>query len=192
MSTRATYEIDGTTFYIHHDGYQEGAAVYFWNMHKAQGAGKGGHAEAFLRGNENAELTGGHDVHGDSEFQYTLRRDRLEVRKRTTWDGPAHSQWALSWAGPWWAFVNKFGTMLANDGEPGYAALNTVAPNASEGDYPTAVATVHELRGMIERKAREYGDYAAAHPKWTGNRHHYVSEIDRLCERLTQIQEGGK
>lgn len=29
MSTRATYRINGSTFYIHHDGYPEYAVEYF-------------------------------------------------------------------------------------------------------------------------------------------------------------------
>lgn len=75
MSTRATYEIreggNSHTFYIHHDGYPAGAAVYFQNMLKANGASL---ASRFIRGNERAEFTAGHEAHGDTEFKYTLTR----------------------------------------------------------------------------------------------------------------------
>jgi len=87
MSTRATYVIDGHGFYIHYDGYPEGAAGYFFNMIKA-GAGviesnpalkgdylrdpRGGYGAHFLRGNVLAEFTEGHDTHGDTEYQYTM------------------------------------------------------------------------------------------------------------------------
>ena len=83
MSTRATYEIDGSIFYIHHDGYPAGAAFYLFNMVKASNAAgnrtgwdvwdsqncRGGLAFAFISGNGNCEPTDGHDAHGDTEYR---------------------------------------------------------------------------------------------------------------------------
>ena len=84
MSTRATYEIDRTTFYIHHDGYLEGAAYYFWlaireysrlaehDCHLPFEPAGDGFKGAFYRANRKAEITESHAAHGDTEYRYTL------------------------------------------------------------------------------------------------------------------------
>lgn len=82
MSTRATYLFEAdlsncrpaVCFYIHHDGYPEGAAEYFLAalLHTNE---RGGLAERFIRANENAEFTGSHQAHGDTEFRYTVNPD---------------------------------------------------------------------------------------------------------------------
>ena len=103
MSTRATYNINGTSFYIHYDGYQEGAAHYFVNMinafHKPVNeenqiyrTANGGYAEAFLRGNNVASFTSSHEEHTDTEFRYTLNGDNLTVCIRKSWDS---DQWKV-------------------------------------------------------------------------------------------------
>ena len=79
MSTRATYRFEpdsngitaGTTFYIHHDGYPEGAAAYLYAM-LDHGNTHGGLADRFHRANERAELTSSHYVHGDTDYRYTI------------------------------------------------------------------------------------------------------------------------
>jgi len=104
MSTRATYQINDKrynnetremTFYIHHDGYKEGAAYYFYNMIETRtGTGegyktnsKGGNIEAFLRANYNAEITESHSVHGDTEYRYTLNADNTLEVSEVSWNG---------------------------------------------------------------------------------------------------------
>jgi hypothetical protein len=85
MSTRATYRFeDGPkpydylrhgpiTFYVHHDGYPAGAALYFYQMltHERE-RGNGGLAEQFIRANEGAEFTRSHSAHGDTEYRYDI------------------------------------------------------------------------------------------------------------------------
>ena len=102
MGTRATYKIEKTTFYIHYDGYEEGAAQYFLNMVRAQSeidrngmpTNRGGNAENFLRANRLAEFTESHELHGDTEYEYDLKGDQLTVRsgygeeKKQTFQGP--------------------------------------------------------------------------------------------------------
>jgi hypothetical protein len=83
MSTRATYQFisewSGThTVYIHHDGYPEGAAEYFTKENGAPIV----KVETFLRSNEKAELTKSHEIHGDSEFRYTVKSGNLLAQKR--------------------------------------------------------------------------------------------------------------
>ena len=104
MSTRATYQINDKrynnetrkmTFYIHHDGYKEGAAHYFYNMIETlTGTGegykansKGGNIEAFLRANYNAEITESHNAHGDTEYRYTLNADNTLEVSEVSWNG---------------------------------------------------------------------------------------------------------
>src|SRR5436190_1789834 len=85
MSTRATYQFTGArsrglnhsfptiTVYIHHDGYPEGAAHYFWNAHHGERGSLP--VERFLFANDRAEITESHEAHGDTEFRYTVRQD---------------------------------------------------------------------------------------------------------------------
>lgn len=85
MATRATYQINRTTFYCHWDGYPTGAAQRFANMVKALTVPetgdrkfdpiedrRGGMEFAFIRGNLDAEPTKNHEYHGDTEYRYTL------------------------------------------------------------------------------------------------------------------------
>ena len=90
MSTRATYNVKhnnkSLTFYIHHDGYPKGAANYLFqaldnymggvfetfNGKEYFSENKGSFIEAFLRGNINAEITGSHDSHADTDYKYSI------------------------------------------------------------------------------------------------------------------------
>lgn len=84
MSTRATYEINETTFYCHCDGYPAGAAAKLANMigaltRPADAGGvwaiadrRGGATFAFIRGNDDAEPTESHQVHGDTEYRWRV------------------------------------------------------------------------------------------------------------------------
>lgn len=110
MSTRATYEIAGQTFYIHHDGYPAGAASYFENMIGAltvagNGQGidaiadrRGGALFAFIRGNLRAEPTESHDVHGDTEYRWKILGDagalHVSSQKRSSAAGYHWGAWS--------------------------------------------------------------------------------------------------
>jgi len=81
MSTRATYKVDGLTYYIHHDGYPEYAHNYFRKMLKASNQ-ETPNAFAFGDGNkEQAERTAGHNAHADTEYRYTLEGKNITVLK---------------------------------------------------------------------------------------------------------------
>lgn len=110
MSTRATYQIDGHTFYIHSDGYPEGAAFYFGRAVLFAGE-RGGFAETFLRANGRAEFTKGHDHHGDTEYRYDYNSttDVLTVKGRNFSDGYANGttpRWRGVFAGALVTFLN--------------------------------------------------------------------------------------
>ena len=80
MSTRATYCFlanadhfePKTTFYIHHDGYPEGAADYFRAM-----LGNGGTTcNNFMRANLRASITPNHATHADTEYRYDVSNSK--------------------------------------------------------------------------------------------------------------------
>lgn len=91
MSTRATYQFikpSGTTvtYYIHHDGYECGAAEYLLRglLHKSPPMAIHTLAERFVRANDRAEITDSHEIHGDTEYRYTvnLKTNTLKAEKR--------------------------------------------------------------------------------------------------------------
>lgn len=79
MSTRATYGFItpdyNIEFYIHHDGYPEGAADYFKSAlehcknHEVWG--EDNLADSFHRVNDRSRFTKA-DLHGDTEFHYEV------------------------------------------------------------------------------------------------------------------------
>jgi len=78
MSTRATYtihniELRPQTYYIHHDGYEAGAKMYFQEMVDYKGPGT--NQDKFIKANEGATFTEGRNVHGDTEYHYNLSSD---------------------------------------------------------------------------------------------------------------------
>lgn len=110
MSTRATYEINGKCFYIHHDGYLEGAADYFYNaLLFIKDKYRSSDFEAdFFRANKNAEFTTSHEDHGDTEFQYTVTGNNLEVKSRIWESKGSKRKWKSAFNGKLIDFVNTF------------------------------------------------------------------------------------
>ena len=75
MATRGTYNFTNNALsgrdiciYVHHDNYPTGAAEKFQEMEKN---GKVS-AESFIKGNPRAEITAGHEMHGDTEYRYDI------------------------------------------------------------------------------------------------------------------------
>ena len=117
MGTRATYEIDGTVFYCHFDGYPQGAAARFAAMvdklHEVTDYGTirsngGGMDYAFIRGADDAQPTTTHEAHGDAEYRYICYRTDcgvvLTVHARMGWNG----SWHIIYSGALWSFINAF------------------------------------------------------------------------------------
>lgn len=189
MATRATYDIDGICFYIHWDGYEAGAAAYFWAMYQAAISGsKGGHAEAFMRGNPSAELTAGHDAHGDTEYRYDLVGDMLTVSKRTSWEGAP--KFKPIWKGNWWAFVNSHPAHID--------AFERLIPR---GDWSeclrtrrrqSAVRTRSHLVAEIKAAGDQLAAYACAHPAHTGNLSGLYGQFTRATAALAEYDRIGK
>jgi hypothetical protein len=72
-------------YYIHHDGYLEGAAHYFKEAVLYENH-RGGLPAMFLRANDNAEFTESHQTHGDTAFRYTVMpgEPQLLAEKRSS------------------------------------------------------------------------------------------------------------
>lgn len=110
MSTRATYEFNNEmgsqTFYIHYDGYAEGAASYFINMLTYSGEGRARtFSEMFYRGNDLAEFTVDKNYHGDTKFHYEINEKEQKISMYThSWDGPFKLIQVLSFD----EFINKY------------------------------------------------------------------------------------
>lgn len=160
MSTRATYEIAGAMFYVHHDGYAKGAANYFAKMVEAMtvpanGRGidcvddrRGGPAFAFIRGNMNAEPTESHDVHGDTEYRWKLeeKAGELVVSFQARAHGEPGYRWsAWSEATPVATFINRQWpgrVVVAEDPSPYYQrTMIATTPNA------LAIAAEYRTKG---------------------------------------------
>jgi hypothetical protein len=75
MSTRASYTIKtsyspSTDFYIHHDGYPQGASHYF-KLALERCGNPWSFLESFYRANEGAKITKANQ-HGDTEYHYHI------------------------------------------------------------------------------------------------------------------------
>jgi len=113
MSTRATYQFDSElfgrqTFYIHHDGYLNGAAKYFRKAVNFKGSMP--LAAKFFRANDNAEFTSAAGNHSDTEFRYEVTGKTLVVRHIK--DYPM-DDWKVVWQGS----VDEFLFMFDRLGE---------------------------------------------------------------------------
>jgi hypothetical protein len=108
MSTRATYQFKNnylgadTTVYIHHDGYPRGAAIYFKDA--AESGRKG--VEGFIAANEGAHITERHEIHGDTEFRYTVEINQLTATHRVNFS----DEWEEIFKGTIDEFIDKFHT----------------------------------------------------------------------------------
>lgn len=98
-----------TTVYIHHDGYFEGAASYFKDTLDLMRISVRPLLPCFLWANEKAELTDGHEAHGDTEYRYDLEKNAgiwiVTAYKRKSYDG---DQFDMKWIGELSKFINEF------------------------------------------------------------------------------------
>ncbi|WP_013335109.1 hypothetical protein [Gloeothece verrucosa] len=98
------------TFYIHSDGYLEGAAHYFLQMLLLDHQ-RGSLADKFLRANPEAEITGCHDSHGDTEYRYTVNCEQKVFLLAESVDGEDHEEKAITttiYQGNLAGFINPY------------------------------------------------------------------------------------
>lgn len=174
MSTRATYRFEGAsdasdfhaippiTFYIHHDGYPEGAAFYLWQMHHATSCDREP-AACFLRGNERAELTSGHEAHGDTEYRYTLRGSTLTAYKRYGFG--ESERWDAFSVGPWHEFVNEYGPGMVTDFTP----LRAIAGVYDYSGKNAVIYSRPQITAALEKARAELESYRERFPQYVGN-----------------------
>ena len=190
MSTRATYQFSGrymatVVLYIHHDGYESGAAAYFWNAHHCANQ-NGNFADAFHRANDRAEFTQSHAAHGDTEYRYTFNCDdgTLVAQKRVSgWDSDKAPEFRTIYLGPWHEFVN-----MHNEQCEGFSALRVL----SGGPYNRPqVWSANQLIAYIEAKQKAADEYASKHPQWVGNINGMHAEVKRLRALLAEYNAAG-
>lgn len=169
MTTRATYQISvpnsrPITFYIHCDGYPQGAAHYFLKACLLEGA-RGGLAEQFLRANARAEFAGDHAHYGDTEYRYTVdgqHRLRMDARVNFT------ESWECKYLGSLADFIEaKTGTKLLRfqgrymtsdmAGAHALQILERVSHALSIGMTGNASAHVGDARKLAEAYSAAFG-----------------------------------
>jgi hypothetical protein len=156
MSTRATYQVNGKFFYIHYDGYPEGAAGYFYAM-IVEPNKRGGFAERFLRANDDAEFTKSHDYHGDTEYCYDLDKSGSLFAYKIDNGGERK----LIWSGDVADFVNLHGHTIS-----GFSPVVKVG---------SRVITLEAL--MVEIRDEYTGGLKALEKGWTGNAGGYFDGV---------------
>jgi hypothetical protein len=191
MGTRATYQIGKHVFYIHWDGYEDGAAVYFYNMIEANNKlddsgidrplNSGGYAENFLRGNPGAEFTESHEIHGDTEYQYTLDADTLTLTVvELGWDRgvdgykKVKNQYNIGLD----EFINKHQKCLEDHKVVRYAY------NAYGG---TTLMTKENLEDLLRAEEKLQITWAANGNNKGANWNSLCEKIDRIKDALTKV-----
>lgn len=184
MATRATYEITGTTFYCHWDGYPSGAATRFAAMVAAATVAdsdvldviedrRGGWPFHFIRGVKDAEPTEGRDAHGDTEYHYTLTSGpdhdlTIKVEKRVAYKSDG---WATLYSGPLVPWLDAMRVEYAgmikrglDAGHPGYADAD---PEADALEAIPVVVRVAEPKhcgyGMVWHATKAEAEKIAEH-----------------------------
>lgn len=173
MSTRATYLFKGddirpdVCFYIHYDGYPEGAAEYFRDMLN-QVNERGGLAGRFIRGNSYAEFTGGHNNHGDTEYRYTIHQDgKLEA-----WHRPINQDFKSLGT---WDHVAEFVNQYDQNG-PKFVRLEHTYGRAIWFEEPKAVQHLEltTLKAILALKNQGP----------SGNAAYAIAEAAGLCRQM--------
>lgn len=115
MSTRANYIFKSgrktlATFYIHHDGYPEGAVKYF---HKALifGNGKINSPDTFFRANDTCEIS---DIHGDIEYLYELDVNTQKIKVYKIIFTETGNKKSLDIVDDLYMFINRFSVVFSS------------------------------------------------------------------------------
>jgi hypothetical protein len=195
MSTRATYQFTGArspglnhsiptiTIYIHHDGYPEGAAKYFWNAHHAARGSL--NVERFLFGNDRAEITESHEAHGDTEYRYTLAGDQLTGYKRAHgWSDNEPEKWPVFFVGSVVEFINQYGASPRSFWADEFSPLRAV-PCPHGYQSRTVFMSRKQLIEGAEAALKQADEYETAHPQWVGN----IAGMRRVVKAWTEALE---
>jgi len=183
MSTRATYtictEYTKLDFYIHHDGYPHGAAVYFFNMHLQDGPDP---ITRFAKANDRASATDA-EAHGDTEYHYVLGknmeitafaiyRDEDDIRQRKQIGYWQHYS----------QFINQHCAEMIEDFEP-------ILP-VEMGRYNKNLAYYTRTQLLLNRtkKLTQLNEYAEKFPQHTGNINAHKSDVENIEQQIQQYE----
>jgi hypothetical protein len=183
MSTRGTYDINGTRFYCHWDNGPDGAAARFLSMAEANVRptdrddyrcleyGRGGLAFAFIRGNFDAETFEGGDTQG-AQYHYTLTASTTGAPRLTVHERDNDWQWFAAESLPLRDFINRHrpGHVVLVNHQPGFTLATTENADAIAANLE-AMAARYDMdspsRREIEARAqawREAVNAATLHP----------------------------
>lgn len=156
MSTRATYTLTeyamdekiSTSFYIHSDGYSEGAAGYFYKMFNQPEPRYSNLMMQFIRANETAQIMPNKDCMGGLEFTYQLNENGELVQDEID---PLTDKITNTKTYKLWDFVNNFLTydfrealtadQIRNNIEPKEVKLYPLTYMLSVGNYANIATT---------------------------------------------------
>ena len=177
MSTRATYLFKGrdewapaTCIYIHHDGYEEGAANHFYAAFMAGGQVS---AESMIRGNDRAEITRNHDQHGDTDYRYTIDGHNLLAEHFER-----DETWKTVFDGDWVDFIN---THVPKSGwVEDFRELKRLDIDFRKG----VVHTPKTLQAEIDKDTRLLGAWAANGNAKGGNWDMLIKRVGEMKAHL--------
>ncbi len=169
MSTRATYQFkDGpytlVTYYIHHDGYPEGAAEYYMLP-----ALECFNATGFFRKNERAEVTESHELHGDTQYRYMIDGTGQDATVLVTNRDIGGDIWKPIFEGTLIEFIEKY-------------ADTTIKKVKLQ--YRERYTTKEALEKLVEQTTESYKEYESNHPTMVGNLSSLRGEMDAAVEAL--------
>jgi len=183
MATRATYSFDDRyndqfTFYIHWDGYPEGAARYFWNMHQHSHY-KGELADCFIKGNlMSAEVTRDHECHRDTDYRYYMTKDSvLMAIKVIRFDNNSVKVFEKFFHGHYAEFINLYNRFLLEENSS-YEWLYPLSTDvASSYSATKRYMTVSE----IKRSVLDYYEHVLdGHKQYQSYLDRWVTEYQRI------------
>jgi hypothetical protein len=195
MGTRATYEVNGQVFYCHWDGYPAGAANRFAKMIGAMtqpergerntidaiADKRGGATFAFIRGNDDAEPTEGHDAHGDTEHRYRVTDDAAHglviEHEAKRWDGD-FAAWGPK--RPLAEFINT-----RRDKEWGVPTIVTFADPATHWNLRKILATIDNAREIAANHRRLAERFDDGNP----NKPHHVAQAEAWERAIAAADE---
>ena len=176
------------TFYCHHDGYPEYAAVRFARMIAAYTVPtvdgsfremedrRGSLMFAFVRGNLDAQPTESHDAHGDTEWRYTIRFSQDQklwtvISETRNWEAAgAPSRWRNKQSIPLDRFIAEHGA--------DFQAEPVVQFHFESG---THIATVNAAAGIAHNLDMQAGRFEESNP----NKARYSARAVAWAEAVT-------
>ena len=176
MSTRATYSFEHQYFnkmiisyYIHHDNYPKGAAIYFWNMHNKRCDAKGSFAEVFIKANiGTVEFSEGHDSHCDTEYQYHVNQEGILTAKELT--DFATRTFDVFYEGHYAEFINLHQDYIKEycpEVEKIYKLSQGIYPSSKKRDtYMTVSEVKSEVIELYTYLLKGYSQYRDQHARW--------------------------